>query len=608
MSSGVVTGIGRENAKTIYWLIRLHPVAWLISATLTALSIVSELLTAAILYSILGLLQRGSHTSVADSIARIPGSEYITGLLGALDPRTQLLIIGSAILGLAVVRAGLSYAKQVFSAYQQMVCIEDLSQRYYLQLMNLPLIATLDRSKAALLNNATRFTLEAAWMVVLSAQLAGNAVQIPLYLLAMYAISSWLGVAACFLLGVTVLALNRWLMPIVQSRTRTANDEVNVLTKWVLESVDGKILFLSLDGLTVATKEFKRRLERYTKALFGREKVRFAVEPLIVLFSLSVLSGFVVFLALTAVSPEQALAQVALFVFLLTRLPIIATLINDAVAQIRTYMDSAQRVVGMILDANPDPTKGSAFSGIRSQVELRHVSFSYQDGTRRIRVLEDVCLTIPKASVIALVGASGAGKSTLAKLILRFLPSDRGSILVDGNRVEMYSEASWRRRIVYVPQDAFLLDDTVANNIRFGRISLGKEAVIEAAKLASAHEFIMSLPQGYDTPVGENGCRLSGGQRQRLTLARSLAGNPDMLILDETTGNLDSETENAIRGSIRMIGKHCAVLIIAHRLSTITDADQIHFLDEGRIVESGTHASLLNRGGKYASYCEFQAL
>ena len=203
---------------------------------------------------------------------------------------------------------------------------------------------------------------------------------------------------------------------------------------------------------------------------------------------------------------------------------------------------------------------------------------------------------------MGLIGPSGAGKTSVADLLLRlFRPNTEGDIFIDGKPIISISSESWRRNIGYVAQDVFLLNASIEDNIRFYRSNLSKEAIIEATKQANIHDFIIGLPEGFNTLTGDRGVMLSGGQRQRIALARALAGSPELLILDEATSALDSASEKLIQESIRALHGSVTVLIIAHRLSTIEHADRLLVLDHGNIVEQGTPQELLARSGSYFS-------
>ncbi|HKQ98653.1 MAG TPA: ABC transporter ATP-binding protein [Candidatus Polarisedimenticolia bacterium] len=238
----------------------------------------------------------------------------------------------------------------------------------------------------------------------------------------------------------------------------------------------------------------------------------------------------------------------------------------------------------------------------RERIEFRGVSFAYG----KAPVLERVDLTVPRGRVVAIVGSSGAGKSTLVNLLPRFYDVTEGALLIDGRDVREVSLQSLRAQIGLVTQEVILFDDTVRNNIAYGRPETPEAAVLEAARAAYAHEFITALPRGYETPLGEAGHRLSQGQRQRISIARALLRNAPILILDEATSSLDSESEREVQAALDNLIEGRTVFVIAHRLATVRRADQILVLDRGRIVESGTHGDLLTRGGAYARLHDLQ--
>jgi ATP-binding cassette subfamily B protein len=206
----------------------------------------------------------------------------------------------------------------------------------------------------------------------------------------------------------------------------------------------------------------------------------------------------------------------------------------------------------------------------------------------------------------ALVGPSGGGKSTVFNLILRFYDAKRGNVLIDDQDVTLCSRQSLRQHIAYVGQDVFLFRGTVRENIEFGKPGASEDEIVAAAKAAYAHDFIMSFPRGYETPVGEHGLQLSGGQRQRVAIARALIKNAPIILLDEATAALDSEAELQVREAMEHLCQGRTTLVIAHRLHTVSHADCIHVVEDGRVVESGRHEELLRTGGRYASFYRLQ--
>ena len=283
--------------------------------------------------------------------------------------------------------------------------------------------------------------------------------------------------------------------------------------------------------------------------------------------------------------------------------PLIDVMQNYSVLQ--TSMVAAERVFEIMDRTDYEPEQANQDLQIQDgSIEFKHVSFSY-DGKRD--VLRDISFSVKKGQTIAFVGSTGSGKSSIINLFLRFYEFERGQILIDGRDIKDYNQAELRRKIGLVLQDPFLYHGTVASNIQLYQEKLTREDIIEAAKFVDAHGFISQLPQGYDAPVTERGATFSSGQRQLLAFARTIATKPKILILDEATANIDSETEELIQASLRKMRQGRTTVAIAHRLSTIQDADCIYVLDKGRIIESGSHEELLARDGTYKKMYQLQA-
>lgn len=277
----------------------------------------------------------------------------------------------------------------------------------------------------------------------------------------------------------------------------------------------------------------------------------------------------------------------------------------------RLNIDLNQGLVGVrvlfeILDSpatEPSDTNKRALALKDGRIEFSEVSFGYRAGEP---VLRNLSFVADPGAVTALVGSSGGGKSTILNLILRLYEIHQGSINIDGQNIAEVSRQSLRRQIAYVGQDVFLFRGTVRENIAFGRPGATNDEIIAAAQAACAHDFIMAFPNGYDTPVGEHGLQLSGGQRQRIAVARALVKDAHIILLDEATASLDSESERQVQQAIEHLCQGRTTLVIAHRLHTVTHADRIYVIEDGALVEAGRHDELLRKGGRYASFYRLQ--
>lgn len=305
-------------------------------------------------------------------------------------------------------------------------------------------------------------------------------------------------------------------------------------------------------------------------------------------------------------SPIDASAFIYYLVILYTTLQPLKDL-SKAGYSIQKGMASMERINKILAAENhiKEAAHPKTLNGLNDEIKLDNVCFSYNESRE---ILHHINISIKKGQTIALVGQSGSGKSTLVDLIPRYHDINSGTISIDGTDIKEMSIRSLRSLIGNVNQEAILFNDTVFNNIAFGSENATQEEVEAAARIANAHDFIMEMEEGYQTKVGDRGCRLSGGQRQRISIARAILKNPPILILDEATSALDTESEKLVQDALEKLMKSRTTIAIAHRLSTIKNADEIYVLHEGRIVEQGTHEELLSANGYYKKLNDMQAL
>jgi len=301
------------------------------------------------------------------------------------------------------------------------------------------------------------------------------------------------------------------------------------------------------------------------------------------------------------------LSELSVLIYALWRvIPTLGSLTGQK-SSIENFFPSYEQVIGLRREAEKlaQRTGSLEFEGFHDRIAVEDLSFAhpgYPDS------LSSVNVVIPKGKMVAFVGESGGGKSTLVDMIMGFHEPGSGRVTIDGVALEKFDIVSYRRRVGYVPQESILFSMSVRDNLVWAKEDATREEMEEACRLARADEFIERLPDGYDTMVGDRGVRLSGGQVQRIALARAVLRGPDILVLDEATSSLDTESERLIQESVERVAKGRTVIVVAHRLSTITSADRVYVIEGGRVFEEGTYDELLKRGGRFKRMVELQAL
>jgi subfamily B ATP-binding cassette protein MsbA len=381
-------------------------------------------------------------------------------------------------------------------------------------------------------------------------------------------------------------------------------DAMAHLTHVLQEFLSGIRIVKSTSSEKKASDIFHGETNTYVKTTIKNQKIVDLVPAINEMLAITSLCAVLFIGGNEVYSGQMKAHELMTFLFALFSIMSPIAQITSTPAMIQRGLVAAQSIF-TVMDKSPEVKDGIAICpSLQSNISFNDITFSY-DGKHN--VLKNITLTIKKGEKIAFVGQSGSGKSTMSDLVIRLYDPISGNITIDDAPIQSYTMDSYRLHFGIVSQESFLFNDTIAANIGFGS-DAERDMIIEAATIAHAHSFIMELPNGYDTVIGDRGVLLSGGQRQRLAIARALARRPEILIFDEATSALDAESEKLVQDAIANVLKDRTALIIAHRLSTIIDADKIYVFEKGRIIESGNHKELIANGGIYASMCALQSL
>ena len=392
------------------------------------------------------------------------------------------------------------------------------------------------------------------------------------------------------------------LTKMVRKKFKQALKQISNLNEIMYEVLTGIRVVKAYGMEEVESKRFFHKNRKYVRKVLSSLKYELGISGLAEALNIFAICCFVIFCYLNGVSLAQLFTMVTATIFAykpLKQLMKVNTQIQRSLVAVERIFETLDTHMEI-----PDPQKPIIFNGFRENITFKNVDFSYEQDRK---VLNDVTIEVPKGKVVAFVGSAGSGKSTIANLFCRFYDPDHGEILLDGIPINQIKIQELRKLIGVVTQDNILFNDTIANNICYGLEEPDRDRIIEAAKKAKAHEFIMEKDGGYDAIVGDKGFMLSGGQKQRITIARAFYKNPDILVLDEATSALDSVTEREVQQELSKLMKGRTVFAIAHRLSTIRDADCIYVLSNGKIIEQGTHSELIELDGSYAEMYKIQS-
>lgn len=524
---------------------------------------------------------------------------YITTLKDDHGPGMAMLFAGLFLIIGTMLKTGFAYWASYTSVGIRNNVVRDIRQQIFKRIMSLPLSFFSNERKGDIISRATGDVGEVESSVMASLDMfLKNPVLIIVYLVTMLIMSFKLTLFVFVVLPFAGAIIGR----VGKSLKRTSmegQNKMGVVMSILDEALSGLRIVKAFNAESKMESRFNQHTEEYCDIAKRLTRRRDLAHPMSEFLG-TIVVVFVVWFGGVLIINDQGGLSVASF---LAYLGIFYQIINPAKAfstamySIQKGMAAMERIDKILL-AEPEVFESEGTtqkSKLENSIEYRNVTFAYNEQ----QVLKDVSLTIPKGKTIALVGQSGSGKSTFVDLLPRFWDIQQGGIFIDGVNVKDYKLHDLRGLMGNVNQEAILFNDTIYNNIAFGVENTNFEEVVQAAKIANAHEFIVASDNGYDTVIGDRGSKLSGGQRQRLSIARAVLKNPDILILDEATSALDTESERLVQDALEKLLVNRTSLVVAHRLSTIRNADMICVFHEGRIVETGTHDKLLEHDGVY---------
>jgi len=536
----------------------------------------------------------------------VKGKESLVGRIGITEPANQLIFLAGFTALIWILESTFQYLFQVYWRDLAQITQDNLRKDTYSHIQDLEMAYFEDQSTGGLIailnddiNQLERFLDHGANDMI---QVAVTVLVIGSIFMFSAPQIGWMALVPMpFIIWGSV-----WFQKKLGPRYREVRDRAGDLSSQLANNLGGIATIKSFGTEEYENRRVARLSEIYKKSNQRVIRLSSAFVPLIRMLILTGFIGILIFAGLRTLRGEMAVGLYSMLIFITQRLLWPLTRLGETFDLYQRAMASTQRVMGLlsIEEKLDDGTVSLDTSEVDGEYKFENVDFAYRTGGT---VLRDLNLKIEAGQTVGIVGATGAGKSSLIKLLMRFYDVTNGRILLDGKDIREYKLNDLVNAVGLVSQDIFLFHGTVIENIRYGTFNASKEQILEAAKMAEAHDFIVELDQGYETFVGERGQKLSGGQRQRISIARAILKNPPILVLDEATSAVDNETEAAIQRSLAKISHDRTTIIIAHRLSTIRHADNIFVLDQGRLAESGTHEELIAQKGIYEQLWEVQS-
>ena len=530
----------------------------------------------------------------------------VTAYAGEDELSALVLVIGLVLI-LFLLKNVFNYLAMYFITFLRNGVLKDIRNKMYEKIVELPLSFFSEKKKGDVIARITSDVLEIQHSFLSILELiVREPLTILFTIIVMFFISVKLTIFVFIFIPIAGIIISRIGKSLKRKSDRVQKEQAEFLSI-VEETLSGLRVIKAFNAESRFYRTFKKstyRFFHFSNKLLNRQNLASPTGEFLGILVIGVLLWFGGRMVLV----EQSLDASAFIAYMGLAYNILtpAKAISKASYGVKKGNAAAERVLEILQTENSIKEKPDAVNkqDFTTGIELENISFKYEDEY----VLKDFNLSVPKGSTVALVGQSGSGKSTIANLVTRFYDVEQGSVKIDGIDIRDLSKKSLRNLMGLVTQDSILFNDTVRNNISLGKENASDEEIMEAAKIANAHEFITELAQGYDTNIGDGGNKLSGGQKQRLSIARAVLKNPPIMVLDEATSALDTESERLVQEALEKMMQNRTSIVIAHRLSTIQNADVIVVLQKGKIVEIGSHKDLLTAEGVYKNLVEMQSL
>jgi ABC-type multidrug transport system fused ATPase/permease subunit len=528
-------------------------------------------------------------------------------MIEQVGPNLALLYLGLFLVLMTALKTGSSYFGSYFMIPIRTGVLRDLRNQLYKKVINLPIGFFTDERKGDIMARMTGDVGEVEASIMSSLDMVfKNPIMILIYLGVMFAMSWPLTIVVLILLPFSGYLIGK-IGKSLKRRSTIGQEQTGELLSQIEETLGGLRVVKAFNAESKLEARFGILNEK-SRRTFNRLNRRYNLaHPVSEFLGTVVIAILLWFGGVLIVANNSSIGAAEFIYFIVIFYSIIAPAkeLSRASYSIQKGLASLERVDKILMSENTikNPEHPQTLHPFNDKIEFKGVSFKYQTDW----VLKDINLVVPKGKTVALVGQSGSGKSTLVDLLPRYYDPLKGKVLIDGVNIKDYKTHDIRSLMGNVNQEAILFNDTFFNNIAFGVETATLEQVIEAAKIANAHEFIMATDNGYESTIGDRGSKLSGGQRQRVSIARAILKNPPILILDEATSALDTESEKMVQEALENLMRNRTTLVVAHRLSTIKRADEICVLHEGKIVERGKHDELIELDGYYKRLCDMQS-